>query len=153
MPTDFATIEIDLNTESLKGEITFAPSLFGSTQIYKDLQAFALKLQDLLLMEPATNPCAISMGVGIRNYLFEFISDETIAILNREVNEQQKLFLPSDLVKAIEFYKNPDPTSPNMLQMFIFINNHDKDYANNYFAIGISKSNAKNSEVISQVYV
>lgn len=153
MPTDFAEYATNIQTESRKGEITFSPSLFANTQIFTDLQGFALKLQDLILMEPGTNPNAITMGIGIRNYLFEFIDDETLSVLNREVNEQQQKFLPSDLVKSIEFYRNPNNASDNMLQVFIFINNIDGNYVNNYFAIGISKSTNKNTSLLSQVYI
>lgn len=150
---DYADYEIDAAAESEKNEVTFFLSAFADTAYYTDLQAFAVKLRDLILMEAGTNPAAIDMGVGIRNYLFEFLDDETLQYLNQAVNEQQRKYLPSELIKRIEFNVNGNNDDRNKLYIFVYVNNDDQQYSSNYFAIGIGTDASKSSELVSQIYI
>lgn len=155
MANDYSKYEIDPYKESLKNEETFIPSAFIDTHKYNGVKALAMKLQELILMEKGTNPAALGMGVGLRNYLFEFIDDQTLTELNNEVKSQQEKYVPTDLIKSMEFVRNDkgDIRDRGTLYLFVHLNSHDPEYTNSYFTIGVAKTNKRESSIISQIYM
>lgn len=151
MSTDYNSFDV-LN-EALKNEETFFPSAFTNSFKYTDLQALALKIQDLLLMEKGTNPSAMAMGVGIKNYLFEFLDDATIAILTEEITYQQQTFIPNNLIRNFQFFRNNlENSERNKLYLFIYLNKND-EYEEEYFAIDVSINNDSSNTINSDIYI
>lgn len=153
MATDYAAYSVSPEAESQKHEITFMMSAFNDTVKYTDIQAYALKLQELILMEAGTNPAAVGMGIGIRNYLFEFLDSITLENLAKITLEQQRKYLPSTLVKDIEYRSSGLKGERNMVHIFVYLNEYDENYSNNYFAIGVGIDASKTSKVLSQIYM
>jgi len=149
MPIDYAEYEVDIQAEALKEEVTFQPSQFKNTAAHKELSALAFKLQDLLLMETGTNPAAVDMGVGIRNYLSEPQDDVTLETLNRLIQYQQQTYLPTPLIRSLQFRR--DPTVANKIYLFVQINNENDDYIRDFFAIGLSSDAQRQTKTLSEV--
>lgn len=153
MATDYGAMNITPELESLKNEESYLASAFNNSYKFNGVKGLALKLQDLILMEPGTNPSALDMGCNIRSFLFEFLDDASLTMMNNLVTEQQRRFLPSDLIRSMNFIKSPKVDEPNTLYLFVHLNSEDDGYIPKYFAIGFS-SNAKNNiKVDSQVYL
>ena len=148
---DYADYELDPQKEASKEEITFEASPFKTTATYKDLSALAFKLQDLLLMESGTNPAAVDMGVGIRNYLQEPQDDITLEGLNRLIQYQQQTYLPTPLVKSLQFRR--DPNILNKIYLFVQINNDNDEYIRDFFAIGLSSDGQRQTKTLSEVLI
>jgi hypothetical protein len=154
MVTDYSEYKINSNEESIKNEETFIPSAFIDSHKFTGVQALALKMQELILMEKGTNPAALGMGVGIRNYLFELADEETISALVSEITSQQQTFLPTNLIKRVEIIRTDRPTERNNIFIFIHLNNIDENYTNNYFAIGLTDKVSKNENtILSEIYL
>lgn len=151
MAIDYNSFSVE--NEATKNEETFFASAFTNSFKYTDLQALALKIQELLLMEKGTNPAAIEMGVGIKDYLFDFLDETTLSQLTQEVNYQQQKFIPTNLIKRFEFYKNDlDAGGRNKLYIFVHLNNYT-NYAVEYFAIDITVNSTNKTKVISNIYL
>ena len=63
---DFRTLEIDLQAETTKAEVQMRLNAFKVTDSYTGLQALAIKIRDIVLMEPNTQPNALEMSLVIR---------------------------------------------------------------------------------------
>lgn len=153
MATDYATYEINSTLESLKNEESYVASAFEDSYKYNDLRGLALKLQDLLLMEKGTNPAAMDMGCAIRTYLFEHVDDITLGEMNAMVSSQQRKYLPSDVIKSLEFIRSPREDEPNKLYLFVHLNEYDEQYKTKYFAVGLASSSSTTSKVFSELYI
>ncbi|BDH16483.1 MAG: hypothetical protein [Bacteriophage sp.] len=154
MATDYSDYKVDPNKESIKNEETFIPSAFIDSHKFTGVQALALKMQELILMEKGTNPAALGMGVGIRNYLFELADGETISTLVSEITSQQQTYLPTNLIKRVEVIRTDRPTERNNIFIFIHLNTIDENYTNNYFAIGLTDKVSKNENtILSEIYL
>lgn len=149
MTNDYSQYEVNPQDEAVKEEVTFEPSQFKNTAAHKSLSALAFKLQDLLLMEAGTNPAAVDMGVGIRNYLQEPQDDVTLENLNRIIQYQQQTYLPSSLIKSLQFRR--DPVVLNKIYLFVQINNENGDYIRDFFAIGLSSDAQRQTKTLSEV--
>ena len=143
----------DVANEAIKQEETFILSAFNDSYKYTELQALSIKLRELILMEKGTNPAALGMGVGIRNYLFEFMDDTSLYQLTEEVTAQQRLYLPSSLIKSFKFVRNKkgDPDR-NKLFLFIYLNK-TPDNTLDYFALSLKPSTFNTSTVGSDIYM
>ena len=153
MPNDYSDYDVNPVSESVKQEMIFKLTAFKTTGKYTSFQAFAVKLQDLLLMEPGTQPDAIGMGCGIKNYLMELLDENTIAEMNALVERQIKTYLPNDVVKKVEFIKNGREGDRNKVYLFIYVNKEDEAFTANYFAIGFGNDASKTRETVSSIYM
>jgi hypothetical protein len=153
MANDYANYPVDPTAEAGKQELIFKLTAFKTTGKYTDYQAFAIKLQELLLMEPGTHPDALGMGVGIRNSLMDLLDSATIDDLTRRTEQQIATYLPNNMLKKIEFIKNGKEGDRNQLYLFVHINKEDENFANNFFAIGFGNDGSKTRETISSIHM
>lgn len=92
--------------ESLKPEESFIINEFLTTARYTDTFSIAFKVRHLILMERGTNPSNVRMGVGLRNYIFEFDDSETLITIEEEINKQVNEFIPNDVISSIKVYNS-----------------------------------------------
>jgi phage baseplate assembly protein W len=67
---------------------------FNRTDISQGLYAVARKMQVLMLMEPGTMPMNPDMGIGIKQYVMEFMDDTTEDEIRRAIDLQIQTYLP-----------------------------------------------------------
>lgn len=153
MANDYSDYDVKPEDEAVKDELVFKLTAFKTTGKFTGLQALAIKIQDLLLMEPGTHPDALGMGVGLRNSLMDLLDSTTIDELNLRTERQIATYLPNNMVKRVEFIKNGKESDRNKLYVFIHLNKDDENFANNYFAIGFGNDSSKSRETVSSVYM
>lgn len=153
MANDYSDYDVKPEDEAVKDELLFKLTAFKTTGKFTGLQALAIKIQDLLLMEPGTHPDALGMGVGLRNSLMDLLDSTTIDELNLRTERQIATYIPNNMVKRVEFIKNGKDNDRNKLYVFIHLNKDDENFANNYFAIGFGNDSSKSRETVSSVYM
>jgi hypothetical protein len=78
-------------------EILLDVNDYNTNEERKGLLALAQTVQNLVIHEPDTYPNMPGLGVGIENYQFELIDDETINDLTDKVNSNIEKFIPTDV--------------------------------------------------------
>lgn len=144
---------VSAEDESLKEEVTFSSSQFSTSAVYTGMQALAKRIQTLFLMEPGTNPSAVTMGIGIRNYLMEFKDNETLTGLNNIALEQIRRFIPSDLVRSVSFMENTSKDGYSSIICVVYINKTQEEFERDYFALEFSSQVSIRSDTISKIYI
>lgn len=154
MAIDILTLKVVPSDEAVKKEVVFKLNAFKTTDSFSDYAALAMKIKDLLLMEPGTHPGAVDMGVGIRNYLMEIADSTTIQALTSDTETQIRKFIPTTAIKRVEYMINLQESDRNKLYLIVHINKEDSGETG-YFGIGISKSSntLKTSDVLVDLYL
>jgi hypothetical protein len=139
--------------ESTKIETTLTLNAFGTTQNYTDLQALAKRIQSIILMEPGTNPANIEMGVGIRNFVTEFMDDTTLTRLSRITLDQVNRFIPTQLVKDITYGKGSGIYS-GFVFCYVNINMTSQEFEQKILAISFNSSSpAYTTTIQSEIFI
>jgi hypothetical protein len=139
--------------ESTKIETTLTLNAFGTTQNYTDLQALAKRIQSIILMEPGTNPANIEMGVGIRNFVTEFMDDTTLTRLSRITLDQVNRFIPTQLVKDITYGKGSGIYS-GFVFCYVNINMTSQEFEQKVLAISFNSSSpAYTTTIQSEIFI
>jgi len=92
---DITTTINAISNSIFKKELVLDRNVYNKPDDRKELQSYAQMLQNLIFYEPNTFPNQPSMGIGIENYEFEFLDDETLTQLESKINSQAEQFLPS----------------------------------------------------------
>lgn len=146
-------MEIDPTKESLKNEVLFRLNSFKTTAFYTGLEALAIKIRDLVLMEKNTNPANISMGIGIRNYLMDLASEELLEDLANATLNQINKFIPTDKVKDVEYRYINNDVERNALYLFIYLNKTNDEFEADRVAIRFSGGTIQSTEISTQIYL
>lgn len=102
-------------------EDSFSIDEFNNGKRWKDNFSIAFKVKNLILMEKGTNPAAIDMGVGLRNYLFELLTDETIDEIREEITNQIKDYIPNNRLKEVLVESGNDRLTLGKNSLFILL--------------------------------
>lgn len=151
MAIDFLKLEIEPEVESLKREEQFRLNAFSTSDSYSGLSALALKIRDLVLMEPNTHPAALDMGVGIKNYMMELADDTTLQSLVNITTEQIEKFLPNDKIQSVDYRYVNTTKIKGVLYLFVYIEGEREDPTS--FAISFSNNFQHRSVIVSEVYL
>lgn len=81
--------------EERKKELILDFDSFNVPAHKKDLFATAQLLLNILLTVPGTYPDTPGLGVDIRKYQYEFLSDDNIRSIQGAIEEQARIFLPT----------------------------------------------------------
>jgi len=79
--------------EAQKAELTLSTNAFNQPLEYSGKNAWTKLIIDLLLTEPGTYPSNPEIGIGLKNYDFNFI-DSAVLELQEKLQYQTKTFLP-----------------------------------------------------------
>ena len=79
---------------SFKKEMLLATDGLNSQLFYSDGLAVAQIIQNLIIIEPGTYPNKPDLGVGIKNYLFEFLTSEIKSSISSKIKTQINEFIP-----------------------------------------------------------
>lgn len=99
---------LSLNNEAIRPEDTLKINEFGNTHKWHKQFAIAFKVRNLVLIEKGTIPSNVDMGVGIRNYVMEFLDSETISNLKEEIFRQVHKYIPNNNISRLELKTNED---------------------------------------------
>lgn len=80
-------------------EYTFSVDKYKNPNVVTDVNAKALRLMELIMMEPGDDPLHPDMGVGIKSYRYSFTE---IDVLEKRIADQIRTYLP--------FYQNIEVT-------------------------------------------
>ena len=80
-------------------EYTFSVDKYKNPNVVTDINAKALRLMELIMMEPGDDPLHPDMGVGIKSYRYSFTE---IDVLEKRIADQIRTYLP--------FYQNIEVT-------------------------------------------
>lgn len=85
----------------------YLPSVdsFNRPLVVNEESAVGLRLLELLMMEPGSNPLHPDMGVGIRNYRYGI---NTLSDMENRIREQIKTYLPTSQVDNVVLLRTPD---------------------------------------------
>jgi hypothetical protein len=100
---------------------------YGECASYEGLFAIAKLLQTLFLLIPGTYPNHPEMGIGLTEYQFEFMDDETKNELQFKANRQIGKYLPTYKIMGvtISFVKDDATGKQNTLSVLVNIANDD----------------------------
>lgn len=144
---------VSATAESTKIETTLTLNAFGTTQNYTELQALAKRIQSIILMEAGTNPSNIEMGVGIRNYVTEFMDDITLSRLSKLTMDQVNKFIPTRLVKDITYGKGSGIYS-SFVFCYVYINMTSQEFSEKIIAISFNSSSpAYTTTIQSEIFI
>ena len=79
--------------EAQKAELSLSTNAFNQPLEYSGKNAWIKLIIDLLLTEPGTYPSNPEIGIGLKNYEFQFI-ESAIVEIEEKLQYQIKTFLP-----------------------------------------------------------
>ena len=86
-------------------EYLCAIDTFKKPVVVEEKKATAVRLLELIMMEPGSNPLHPDMGVGVRNYRYGI---ETLEDLEERIREQIETYLPMCQLDNIAIIRTPD---------------------------------------------
>jgi hypothetical protein len=86
-------------------EYLFSTDSFNRPVTVEKESAVGIRLLELLMMDPGSNPLHPAMGVGIRNYRYGI---NTLSDLENRIKDQIKTYLPMYQVDDITLIQTPD---------------------------------------------
>lgn len=75
-----------------------AQNIYNHQHILEDMEAMGQTIQNLIIMKKGTYPNTPNLGVGIEDYLFEILDNETISDINSNINKQLNQYIVSSSV-------------------------------------------------------
>lgn len=91
----------ELTKECLKPNLILDINEFNKNASYDDIYSLVSMVQTLIIMEKGTYPNHPDMGIGIRNYKFEFMDSITLNELRDNIVTQINKYLPNTLISNI----------------------------------------------------
>lgn len=86
-------------------EYVFSTDSFNKPTVVEDQPAVGLRLLELIMMEPGSNPLHPDMGVGIRNYRYGI---NTLTDLEKRIGDQIRTYLPMYQLENVALIRTPD---------------------------------------------
>lgn len=142
---------IDIQEEVLNKEYILAMNDFEEAQSVENLIALARNIQTLLFLEQDSYPNHPKMGIGIKNYTFEFFDVKTINVLTNEIKDQIKTYIPNSKINDIIIQEIPSGDPSNVLLGLMFTLGEELDGKNEF--IIMLKKIRKTSKVVSEIFV
>ena len=68
---------------------------YGIANEYKDVDAVIIAIRNLLFAKPGNYPFHPSLGINIKKYQFDILDDETIGIIESELQDAINEHIPS----------------------------------------------------------
>jgi phage baseplate assembly protein W len=121
---------IDLNNSAAVGiDVPFnGPVAFKSNFVTKD--AIKSNLINFFLTNPGERPLNPTFGGGLRNFIFEQISNETTDFLTEDVSTKVAVFFPNVEIQDLNVLNNPDTNQITINFTYIVKNTNIQDEIN-----------------------
>lgn len=121
---------IDLNSSAAVGiDVPFnGPVAFKSNYVTKD--AIKSNLINFFLTNPGERPLNPSFGGGLRNFIFEQISNDTTEFLTEDVSTKVAVFFPNVEIQDLNVLNNPDTNQITINFTYIVKNTNIQDEIN-----------------------
>jgi len=121
---------IDLNNSAAVGiDIPFnGPVAFKSNFVTKD--AIKSNLINFFLTNPGERPLNPSFGGGLRNFIFEQISNDTTEFLTEDVSTKVAVFFPNVEIQDLNILSNSDTNQITINFTYIVKNTNIQDEIN-----------------------
>ena len=121
---------IDLNSSAAVGiDIPFnGPVAFKSNFVTKD--AIKSNLINFFLTNPGERPLNPSFGGGLRNFIFEQISNDTTEFLTEDVSTKVAVFFPNVEIQDLNVLSNSDTNQITINFTYIVKNTNIQDEIN-----------------------
>ncbi len=121
---------IDLNNSAAVGiDVPFnGPVAFKSNFVTKD--AIKSNLINFFLTNPGERPLNPSFGGGLRNFIFEQISNDTTEFLTEDVSTKVAVFFPNVEIQDLNVLSNPDTNQITINFTYIVKNTNIQDEIN-----------------------
>ncbi|WRM43457.1 hypothetical protein [Staphylococcus phage LY01] len=75
-----------------------AQNIYNRQHMLEDMEAMGQTVQNLIIMKKGTYPNTPNLGVGIEDYLFEILDNETISDITSNINNQISQYIVSSSV-------------------------------------------------------
>ena len=75
-----------------------AQNIYNHQHMLEDMEAMGQTIQNLIIMKKGTYPNTPNLGVGIEDYLFEILDNETISDITSNINNQISQYIVSSSV-------------------------------------------------------
>ncbi|QQM14709.1 baseplate protein [Staphylococcus phage MarsHill] len=75
-----------------------AQNIYNHQHMLEDMEAMGQTIQNLIIMKKGTYPNTPNLGVGIEDYLFEILDNETISDITSNINNQINQYIVSSSV-------------------------------------------------------
>ena|SRR5699024_730799 len=133
-------------------ELYLASNAFNEPLELNNFEALAQTIQNIIIVEKGTYPNTPRLGVGISNYLFEIMDDQTLSEISTAINNQISTYIVSEDVNiSINLTPMEDWNEQNINSLKIDIKLTDSDSNEeielNYFMAG----NKNNKKIISKL--
>jgi len=121
---------IDLNSSAAVGiDVPFnGPVAFKSNYVTKD--SIKSNLINFFLTNPGERPLNPSFGGGLRNFIFEQISNDTTEFLTEDVSTKVAVFFPNVEIQDLNVLNNPDTNQITINFTYIVKNTNIQDEIN-----------------------
>lgn len=125
----------DNTSKIFKDEVTLNINSFDKEIILKDREALASMLRTLVIVKKGTYPNNPDFGVGIEDYLFDFLNDNKISELEDEIDNQIQKWIdksPNLNIKT-KIHKSKSYSNGNYCNLVLFFTitrNNDFEYDN-----------------------
>lgn len=125
----------DNTSKIFKDEVTLNINSFDKEIILKDREALASMLRTLVIVKKGTYPNNPDFGVGIEDYLFDFLNDNKISELEDEIDNQIQKWIdksPNLNIKT-KIHKSKSYSNGNYCNLILFFTvtrNNDFEYDN-----------------------
>lgn len=97
--------------EEEKYELFLGMNNFNEPDYVKGKKAIAQLIYNLLFLVPGTYPSAPHMGIDIRSYLFDVLSDVLLEDLRELIRSQMELYIPDSNITISQVEKSLDTYS------------------------------------------
>lgn len=96
---------IDYTSVELRKEMLLEFDNFRQPNTVENLQGIATQVHNLLFLEAGTYPDCPDMGIGIQNYQFELMNDETLSKIKEKIRDQITQYIPTIYINDIIIQK------------------------------------------------
>lgn len=136
----------------LEDELLLDVNNFNQSSKYEDFLALAKRIQNILLTEPGTNPNIPEFGVGLQMYNFEFLDNDTLSVIETNINEQVSKYVALNAPINIKLEIIKDNRGRNNVTGLINIYDpkFNQTLKNIIFSFGQQK---KSTKIISKIIV
>lgn len=113
------------DTKHFRKEIFMAQNVYNRQMMLDDMEAMGQTIQNLIIMKPGTYPNTPGLGVGIEDYLFEILDNDTIMDISANINNQITRYIVSQSVNVEVRISKLENSNANINSLKIDVNLSD----------------------------
>lgn len=138
----------EIPNRDFKAEYTFNIDEFKLPQKLTSAMALARSVASLLIMEPGTMQDFPDIGIGLKNYQFEYLTQETIATIQETLNENVNKYIPRSGISSIRCFTDAKESKPTATLIVGISISEGADSVRNFFIVTKQKDSNISFEVL-----